>query len=248
MFKHPTDRDLCHGMTTGYAKCMQRILVLNAKGGCGKSTIATTLAGYFASRGLVTVLMDHDPQGSSMKWLSLRSHDLPRIHGIAAFEKRLDVTRAFQLRLPLSAQRVVMDVQAGIGGLRLAEYVSQADVILVPVLPSPIDIHAAAHFIQDLLLVGRLRRRGTKLGVIANRVRENTIIFKNLERFLSTLNLPLLATLRDSQNYIRAAELGVSLHEMEGRRVDHDRARWNELLAWLERLAEPAQDASRGLG
>lgn len=220
---------------------MQRILVLNTKGGCGKSTIATTLAGYFASRGLATVLMDHDPQGSSMRWLSVRSHDLPSIHGIAAHEKRLAITRAFQLRLPLHAQRVVMDVPAGIAGLQMREYVSQADVVLVPVLPSPIDIHAAAHFIQDLLLVGRLRQRGTKLGVISNRVRENTIIFKNLEKFLSSLNLPLVATLRDSQNYIRAAELGVSILELEDRRAEYDQARWNDVLAWLERLAEPAQ-------
>ena len=220
---------------------MQRILVLNAKGGCGKSTIATTLAGYFASRGLVSALMDHDPQGSSMKWLSFRSQDLPSIHGIAAYEKRRDVTRAFQLRLPLQAQRVVIDVPAGIAGLQLADYVSQADVVLVPVLPSPIDIHAAAHFIQDLLLVGKLRQRGIKLGVIANRVRENTVIFKNLEKFLTSLNLPLVATLRDSQHYIRASELGVSIHELEDRRAETDQARWNDLLAWLDRLAEPAQ-------
>jgi chromosome partitioning protein len=220
---------------------MQRILVLNAKGGCGKSTIATNLAGYFASRGLVTALMDHDPQGSSMKWLSLRGSDLPNIHGIAAHEKRLAVTRAFQLRLPLHAQRVVMDVPAGVAGLQMREYVAQADVVLVPVLPSPIDIHAAAHFVQDLLLVGRLRQSGTRLAVIANRVRQNTIVFRNLEKFLNSLNLPLVATLRDSQSYIRAAELGVSIHELDERRVERDRARWNDLLVWLERLAEPAQ-------
>lgn len=220
---------------------MQRILVLNAKGGCGKSTIATTLAGYFASRGQVTALMDHDPQGSSMKWLSFRDQELPAIHGIAAHEKRRDVTRAFQLRLPLHAQRVVIDVPAGISGLQLADYVRQADVILVPVLPSPIDIHAAAHFIQDLLLVGKLRQSGTKLGVIANRVRENTVIFKDLEKFLGSLNLPLVATLRDSQNYIRAAEHGIGIHELDARRTEHDLIRWNGLLEWLDYLAAQQQ-------
>jgi len=220
---------------------MQRILVLNAKGGCGKSTIATTLAGYYASRGLVTALMDHDPQGSSMQWLNFRSQDLPGIHGIAAYEKRRDVTRSFQLRLPLQAQRVITDVPAGIAGLQLVDYVKNADVVLVPVLPSPIDIHAAAHFIQDLLLVGKLRQRGIQLGVIANRVRENTVIFKNLEKFLSALNLPLVATLRDSQHYIRAAELGVSIHELDDRRAEHEQARWNDLLSWLDSQVEPAQ-------
>lgn len=216
---------------------MQQILVLNAKGGCGKSTIATTLAGYYASRGQITALMDYDPQGSSMKWLSFRDQERAAIHGIAAHEKRRDVTRAFQMRLPLHAQRVVIDVPAGINGLQLAEYVRQADVILVPVLPSPIDIHAAAHFIQDLLLVGKLRQSGTKLGVIANRVRENTVIFKDLEKFLNSLNLPLVATLRDSQNYIRAAEQGVGIHELEERRAEQDQVRWQGLLEWLDQLA-----------
>lgn len=221
---------------------MQRILILNAKGGCGKTTIATSLAGYYASQGRVTALLDHDPQGSSMKWLSLRDDERPAIHGIAAYQRRRDVTRAFQLRLPLKTERAIMDVPAGISGLQLADYVQQADVILVPVLPSPIDIHAAAHFIQDLMLVGKLRKSGARLGVIANRVRENTLIFKDLERFLGTLHLPLVATLRDSQNHIRAAEQGVAIHELDTGRTQQDCARWAPLIDWLEsRTGEPMQ-------
>lgn len=216
---------------------MQRILVLNSKGGCGKSTIATNLAGYYASRGLVTALVDHDPQGSSMKWLSLRHSERPAIHGIAAYQRRRDVTRAFQLRLPPQADKIVMDVPAGISGLQLTDYLRQADAILVPVLPSPIDIYAAAHFIQDLLLVGKLRSSGARLAVVANRVRENTLIFRDLERFLGSLKLPLVATLRDSQNYIRAAEQGIGLHELDGSKVSRDTQRWQPVIEWLDQQA-----------
>lgn len=217
---------------------MHRILVLNAKGGCGKSTIATNLAGYYASQGRSTVLLDYDPQGSSMRWLSLRDAERPSIHGIAAFQRRRDVTRAFQMRLPAEAEVVIMDAPAGVAGLTLAEYVQRVDTILLPVLPSPIDIHAAAHFVQDLLLVGKARAVGTRIAVVANRVRENNLIYKDLERFLSTLKLPLVTVLRDSQNHIRAAEQGLGIHEMDPLRTAKDLERWSSLTAWLDEAAE----------
>lgn len=220
---------------------MQRILVLNAKGGCGKTTVATNLAGYFASRGQVTALLDYDPQGSSMKWLSLRCTDQPDIQGIAAYQRRLGVTRSFQMRLPDKVAYTVTDAPAGLTGMQLVEYVQSVDTIILPVLPSPIDIHAAAHFIQDLLLIGKIRSRGTRVGIVANRVRKNTLVFRDLERFLATLRLPLVATLRDSQNYIRAAEQGLSIHELENNRVQPDIDRWLPLIRWL---TEPAADLS----
>ena len=121
---------------------MQRILLLNAKGGCGKTTIATNLAGYFADRGLVTALMDYDPQGSSTVWLNLRDAGRPDIVGIAAYERRRGVTRSFQLHLPNKVDRIVIDAPSGVSGLQLVDYIQMAETILVPVLPSPIDIHA----------------------------------------------------------------------------------------------------------
>ena len=221
---------------------MQRILVLNAKGGCGKTTLATNLASYYADQGRITALLDYDPQGSSMRWLSLRDAERPAIHGIAAFQRRRDVTRAFQMRLPVEAERVIMDVPAGIAGLGLVEYVQRVDTILLPVLPSPIDIHAAAHFIQDLLLVGKIRTSGIRLAVVANRVRENTLVFKDLERFLDTLKLPLVATLRDSQNYIRGAEKGLGIFELEKSRTGPDRERWASLVDWLNLFDDGAAE------
>ena len=213
---------------------MQRILILNAKGGCGKTTIATNLAGYFASRRHVTALMDYDPQGSSMKWLSLRDSEHPDIQGIAAYQRRRGVTRSFQLQIPGKVDRMVIDAPAGISGMQLIDYVQLAETIIMPVLPSPIDIHAAAHFIQDLVLIAKIRSRGIRLGIVANRVRENTLVFKDLERFLAVLGIPLIARLRDSQNHMRAAEQGLSIHELKGSRFEPDQQRWDALIRWLD--------------
>ena len=223
---------------------MQRILVLNAKGGCGKTSIATNLAGYYARQGYVTALLDYDPQGSSMKWLSLRDPKHHAIHGVAAYQKRNDLTRAFQMRLPLGTERVIIDAPAGVSGLQLADYVRRVDTILVPVLPSPFDIHAAAHFIQDLLLLGKVRPAGVRVAVVANRVRQNTRVFRDLERFLATLRLPLAATLRDSQGHIRAAEQGLSIFELEPSRTRTDRGRWQPLIDWLEDVAAQPRHAA----
>ena len=131
---------------------------------------------------------------------------------------------------------MIIAVPAGISGLGLVEYVQRVDTILLPVLPYPIDSHAAAHFIPDLLLVGKIRSSGVRLAVVANRVRENTRVFKDLERFLDTLKLPLVATLRDSQNYIRAAEKGLGIYELEKSRTKPDRERWDSLVDWLDQF------------
>ena len=213
---------------------MQRIVVLNPKGGSGKTTIAINLASYYAVQGLRPVLMDYDPQGSSTRWLKKRSAPQPLIHGIAAFERNSRTTRSFQLRAPGDSQRQVIDTPAAIGPHEMPELTRSADAILVPVLPSDIDIHAASKCIADLLLVAKVKRSENRIAVIANRVKKQTLIYQALMRFLATLQIPIVATFRDSQNYIRAAELGVGIHEMKPYLVREDIDQWNPLVDWLE--------------
>jgi chromosome partitioning protein len=223
----------------------QRIIVLNSKGGCGKTTIATNLASYYASTGYVTALVDHDPQASSMRWLSLRPKEKTEVYGVPAFERpRSGVTMSWHRRVLPGTDRVVIDAPAGVMGQSLQEFVRTVDTVLVPVLPSPIDIHAATRFIEELLLVGKVRSFGVNVAVIANRVKKNTLIYQSLERFLATLKLPFIASLRDTQNYVRASERGVGVYEMWDQRVQDDKLQWQPLIDWLEKLEPRNRTAS----
>lgn len=223
------------GRMAGLVSPVRQILVINAKGGCGKTTIATNLASYYARQGRGTVLIDHDPQGSSMQWLSLRGTEAKPIHGVSAHRPVVSgVTRSFLLRIPDGAERVVLDAPAGVQGHQLIELMREIDAILIPVLPSPIDIHAASRFIQDLLLVAKVRARNIRVGVVANRVRENTKVYQSLEKFLNSLNIPFVARLRDTQNYVRAAEIGLGVHDLNRSGVAQDQRQWEALIRWLE--------------
>jgi chromosome partitioning protein len=226
----------------------RKIVVLNPKGGSGKTTVATNLAAYYASAGFRTVLIDHDPQASSARWLRKRASHLQAIHGISAFDKNARVTRSFLLRLPPGTERVVVDTPAAIAAQDMPELVRDADAILVPVLPSDIDIHACSKCIADLLLVAKIKRREHRIGVIANRARRNTLALQTLLRFLGTLEIPVVTTLRDSHNYLRAAEQGHGLHEMKSYLARDDLATWAPLLEWLEtRGAAGASAPASGL-
>ena len=205
---------------------MRHILVLNAKGGCGKSTIATNLASYFAwEKEQNVVLADYDPQGSSMAWLEVRGEEWPEITGIAAWKD--------PVRPPRGTDVVIMDAPARVHGTELTQLVRKAETIVFPVLPSPIDMRAAEKYVQELQSTGRVQRGEVKIGVIANRVRENTIIFAELYTFLRKLNVPYIATLRDTQNYIKAEERGVGIYEMVPSQVWQDLENWEPLVKWL---------------
>jgi chromosome partitioning protein len=213
---------------------MQRIVVLNPKGGSGKTTIAINLASYLASRGHSPVVMDYDPQGSSLRWVRKRKPSQAPIEAIAAYEKTDSrTTRTFQLRLPQSATHVIVDTPAALEPSQLPDMTRAADKIIVPVLPSDIDIHTCSRCIRDLLLVAKIRREEDRIGVIANRIRRNTLTYQALIRFLHTLGIPIVATIRDSQNYARAAELGVGIHEMKSYVAHEDVEQWAPLVAWL---------------
>jgi chromosome partitioning protein len=220
---------------------MQRIVVLNPKGGSGKTTIAINLASYLATRRYTPVLMDFDPQGSTLRWVRKRRPAQAPIHAIAAFEKDSRTTRAFQLRVPDVATHVIVDTPAALDPRQLSDMTRDADKILVPVLPSDIDIHACSRCIRDLLLVAKIRRDENRIGVIANRIRRNTLTYQSLIRFLHTLGIPIVATIRDSQNYVRGAELGIGVHEMKTYVAQEDVAQWVPLLEWLAGSAGEAQ-------
>jgi chromosome partitioning protein len=212
---------------------MQRIVVLNPKGGSGKTTIAINLASYLATRGHRPVLMDFDPQGSSVRWVKKRQPAQAPIQAIAAFEKDSRTTRSFQLRVPDDATHVIVDTPAAVEPRQLPDMTRDAHRILVPVLPSDIDIHTCSRCIGDLLLVAKIRRDENRIGVIANRVRRNTLMYQALIRFLHTLGIPIVAIIRDSQNYVRAAELGIGVHEMKSHVAQQDIEQWGPLVTWL---------------
>lgn len=214
---------------------MQKIIILNPKGGCGKTTLSTNLASYYALQGLRTSLMDFDRQGSAMRWLSKRGADQPMINGVAAYERNSGVTRSWQLRVSMDTQRLIVDTPAALDPQRLTEITRGAHAVIVPVLPSDIDIHAASRCIQDLLLVAKLDRREERLAVVANRVRRNTRMYGTLERFLNSLAIPFVATLRDTQQYVKAAQSGQGVYEVRPpSRVSQELVEWDKLVNWLE--------------
>jgi chromosome partitioning protein len=214
---------------------LKRIVVLNPKGGSGKSTLATNLAGFLASRGCPAALMDFDPQGSAMRWLQNRPADRPAIHGVAAFDNDPAVTRSFRMQIPRHIRHLVVDTPAALSSNDLIEFTAGAHAILVPVLPSDIDIHAASRLVADMLIVAKVSRRMGRLGVVANRVRDNTVGYRKLQRFLTRLSIVVTGELRDSQNYVRASEQGLGIHEMHPpSRVAKDLESWTSIIEWLE--------------
>ncbi|MCG8378322.1 MAG: ParA family protein [Proteobacteria bacterium] len=210
---------------------MRIILVLNPKGGSGKSTLATNIAGYFSLQGKVVTLADCDPQGSSRDWLSLRPKTHSLINGA--------VLKKEGLKIPDKTEILIMDTPAGLKDKRLKKFIAQAQTMVVPVIASPIDIRAAERFMKQIFsFKGTLNNR-IKIATVANRVREDTLIAARLEYYLDTLKLPdgkklpFITMLRASQNYIRAAEKGLSIFELAPSKTYYDREQWEPLLRWL---------------
>ena len=213
---------------------MQRITVINVKGGCGKTTIATNLASAYAVQGRNTALVDYDPQGSGIFWLNLRPEHASKINGIAAFPSNRPVTRSWQLRMPPETERVIVDTPAGLKGLDLVDQLRGTHTIIVPVLPSSIDTHATADFIRDLYLIAKVRPRTTRLCIICNRVRSNTLSFRALQRFLDAMKIPVIAELRETQNYNKAFECGLGIHELGSKASSKDHEDWQRIIEWLD--------------
>jgi chromosome partitioning protein len=221
-------------LITPNRKNLNTVVVLNPKGGCGKTTLVTNLAAIYACRGPVPAVMDCDPQGSTMRWIEKRSADCPPIHGIAAYKNSMQATRSWQLRVPVETTTLIVDSPAGLTHDGLREVTRDASSILVPVLPSSIDIHAASRCIADLLLVAKIDRRDRKLAVIANRTRQNTRSFEKLMRFLDSLEIPIIGVLRDSQNFLHAVENGTGVYELPRHRVHREIEELEKIVTWLD--------------
>ena len=204
---------------------MPVIVVANPKGGVGKSTVSTQIAGYLAHSGHQVMLGDVDRQQSARTWLSLRPPELPAIH-------TWDVDRDHIVRPPKGTTHVVLDTPAGLHGKRLDEVMKLADKVLIPLQPSIFDIYATREFVTEL----QARKKGhhVSIAAVANRVKTGSISADQLRTFLHTLNIPVLGEFRDTQNYVHLAARGLTLWDVSPSRVEKDLEQWKEVMGWLE--------------
>ena len=205
---------------------MPVIVVANPKGGVGKTTLSTNLAGWFAARGDKVMLGDVDRQQSSRTWLDLRPAGLPPI---ATWETSHDHV----VRPPKGTTHVVLDTPAGLHGKRLDEVMKLADKVLIPLQPSIFDIHATSDFVRAV--VEQRRSERVAMAIVGMRTREGTIATDQLRQFLETVKLALLAFLRDTQNYVHLAAHGLTLWDVASSRFERDREQWEAITQWVER-------------
>ena len=215
---------------------MLTILVINSKGGSGKTTVTTNIASYYANKALKTAIIDYDPQGSSLQWMRVRPVHLNPIHSAnAAPAKGNTPLHSRQGWVPAETNVLLIDAPAGASGLLLKELVRKSNFIVIPVAPSPIDIRATADFIKDLYLVGGALTSKAKIAVVANRVRSrSTTAYVALERFLTSLKLPFLTSISDSEIYLQAADSGQGIFEMDESTTSAERHEFMPIMKWIE--------------
>jgi chromosome partitioning protein len=201
-------------------------MVLNPKGGCGKSTLATNIASYFATQGAAVALADYDPQRSSLDWIDRRPADRAPITGVAGFEDGLR-------HAPRTADYLIIDAPARSHGAELTDLVKHAETIVVPVMPSTIDMQATTTFLEELKGVSKIEKKKAKVAVVANRVRDNTLIYDDLDEYLTKARVPYVAALREAQNYVRAYTRGIGIFELPEYLAWPDWDEWEPLTAWL---------------
>ena len=203
---------------------MSVIVVANPKGGVGKSTLATQISGYLASQGKRVTLGDLDRQQSSRQWLDIRPANLPKI-------LPWDISRDAIARPAKGATDAVIDTPAGLHGNRLDTALKVADMVVVPLQPSLFDMQATHAFLKELLehkRAGKLR-----MGLVGMRVKEQTLAFDRFKEFVGTLGIPLITTLRDTQNYVHLAAHGLTLFDVAPGKVERDLGQFEPLGRWL---------------
>jgi chromosome partitioning protein len=214
---------------------MQTILVANPKGGSGKTTLATNVAGWLAGKRKDVLLRDLDPQRSALEWLQRRPELFPRIAGIERDGKRAAKDSEHDWR--------VVDSPAGLHGDDLRDAVRRADVMLVPLTPSAFDMAAAAHFLSAIQELKAIRKGELALGIVAMRVDPRTVSAAELDRFLKAFEFPVIAHLRDTQVYVHCARDGASVFDLPRSRGEQDWDQWKPLTRWVARHA-----AAKGRG
>lgn len=207
---------------------MESFLIANPKGGTGKSTLAINLAGYFARVGHRVMLGDIDRQQSSREWLKLRGSALPQITG-------WDIADDRPAQPPQGASHVVLDTPAGLHGKQLAQVLKQVKRVIVPLQASIFDILATRDFLAQLAEEKAIRQHDAFVAIVAMRVDPRTRAAAQLERFLADTGLPVIAHLRDTQNYVQTAAHGMSIFDLSVSRGEQDWEQWRPLLAWAKK-------------
>jgi chromosome partitioning protein len=209
---------------------MLKILVANSKGGCGKSTIATNLAAYFAQDGKNTVLVDTDRQGSSQHWCEKRA-------GYANPVLPISGTRAdWRTHIPKGTQRIVIDAPAAIRPQDVDAFLDDIDALIIPVLPSRFDLEASAAFIAGIAQLGRIKRGKVAVGLVANRLKPWTTASQLAIEEIKALPFPLVAQIRDSQGYVLMSGLGKSIFDYSSEAIRSHQHDWDKLLRWLKKI------------
>ncbi|MFC1748394.1 AAA family ATPase [Pseudomonadota bacterium] len=207
---------------------------MNAKGGCGKTTLATNLASYYAAHGYRTALFDYDPQCSSSQWLKRRSEALPVIQGIEACQKGNSTTRSWLMRLSPDTERVVIDTPAGVKPHDAVSYLRGVSTILVPVLSSVIDVEASAQFVQELMKLPTVRTNQTKVVVVANRVKSRAPALKIMKEIFSDMGVPVTTQLRDTMSYVQGTDTGTGIQELPSNKAKMERRAWQKLVKAID--------------
>ncbi len=225
---------------------MYKTIIMNAKGGCGKTTIATNLASYYASHGYSTALLDYDPQGSSANWLKRRDDSFSAIQSVDTCQKSGMVTRSWLMRLAPDVERVIIDTPAAVKAYDAAAYLKGVRTIVVPVLATVIDVEASACFVSELLKVPQVRSGQVNVFVVANRVRSRSPALSILHDVFSDMGVPVVAQLKETAAYVQGTDLGIGVHELPANRAKIERATWAKLVEAIDPKFDEAHSASEG--